>query len=70
MYKYNYFTLSIIMQPPHLCVMVYFHCFRIKSSIRQSGIYYPIFFNVYINDLILKLRSNGTDCYLCFDFVD
>ena len=56
---------------PHLRIIVYWHlhlkgsvrwngCFSyifdIKSGIRQGGINSPGFFNVFINDLIVKLR--------------
>ena len=46
-----------------------FILFCIKSGARLDGINYPIFFNVYVNGLLLKLRSSGADYYLCFDFV-
>ena len=39
--------------------------FEIKSGIRQGGISSPSYFNVFINDLIVKLRKCGLGCFVC-----
>jgi hypothetical protein len=38
--------------------------FMIQSGIRQGGINSPGFFNIFINDLIVKLRNSGNGCYI------
>jgi hypothetical protein len=43
--------------------------FCLKSGVRQGGINSPFFFNVYVNDLILKLRKSGFGCHICQEFV-
>jgi hypothetical protein len=45
------------------------YSFVIKSGVRQGGINSPWFFNVYINDLIIRLRSSGYGCYLWSEFI-
>ena len=70
---------------PHLQIIVYWHLhlkglvrwngcfsctFEIKSGIRQGGINSPGFFNVFINELIVKLRYSGYGCYISDIFVD
>ena len=76
---------------PFLKVIVYWHLhlkgmvkwnscfsnvFEIKSGIRQGGVMSPGYFNIYINDLIIKLRMSGLGCYLagiycgCLFFAD
>ena len=35
---------------------------------RQGGINLPWFFNLYINDLTVKLRNSGYGCYIFVDF--
>ena len=70
---------------PYLRIIVYWHLhlkglvrwngcfsciFEIKSGIRQGGINSPGFFNVFINDLIVKLRYSGYGCYIFDIFVD
>ena len=50
--------------------------FCIKSGIRQGGINSPLFFNIFINELIVKLRNSGHGCYIadmlcgCIFFAD
>ena len=44
------------------------YIFEIKSGIRQSEINSPGFFNVFINDLIVKLRYSGFGCYISDNF--
>jgi hypothetical protein len=43
--------------------------FLIKSGVRQGGINSPRFFNVYINNLLLKLRLSGSGCSIFDTFV-
>jgi hypothetical protein len=42
--------------------------FSIKSGVRQGGVISPWFFNIYINDLIGRLRKSGYGCHLCNEF--
>ncbi len=64
---------------PYLRIIIYWHLhlkglvrwngsfscmFEIKSGIRQGGINSPGFFNIFINDLICKLRTSGYGCYI------
>ena len=50
-------------------------CDRLSSSsyvisgVRQDGINSPWFFNLYINDLIVKLRNSGYGYYIFVDFL-
>jgi hypothetical protein len=52
------------------------HSFVIKSGIRQGGINSPGYFNIFINELIVKLRESGFGCYIadvfcgCMFFAD
>ena len=39
--------------------------FHIESGIRQGGICSPVYFNAFINELIVKLRKSGLGCALC-----
>lgn len=43
--------------------------FPIKSGVRQGGVASPFLFNLYINGLICKLRSEMLGCYLGCDYV-
>ena len=43
--------------------------FNMKSGVGQGRINSPWFFNVYINDLIMKLRNSGYGCCIGFVFV-
>jgi len=49
-----------------VCFLLYFF---MKSGVGQGRINSPWFFNVYINDLIVKLRNSGFGCYLAFVFI-
>ena len=66
-------------QVPFLKVIVYWHLhmngmvrwygcfsavFQIKSGIRQGGINSPGYFNIFINDLISRLRASGLGCFI------
>ena len=54
------------------CVLwdnVFSSAFLIKSGVRQGGINSPLFFNVYINDLIVWLHSSGFGCHLCTEYL-
>jgi hypothetical protein len=44
--------------------------FAIISGVREGGIISPWFFNLYVNDLITRLRNSGLGCHLCSEFVD
>ena len=43
--------------------------FYVKSGVRQGGINSQWFFNLYINDLIVKLRNSGYGCYIFVNFL-
>ena len=43
--------------------------FTIKSSVRQGSSNSSWFFNVYIHELIVRLRNSGYGCTFCFEFV-
>ena len=38
--------------------------YAITSGVKQGGVLSPLFFNVYVNDLILKLKTAGSGCYI------
>ena len=42
--------------------------FDIKSGVREGGVASPVLFNLYINGLIIALRSSGLGCYLGSDY--
>ncbi len=35
----------------------------------SGGIKSPLFFNVYVNDLLVRLRSSGLGCHLCTEYL-
>jgi hypothetical protein len=43
--------------------------FAIKSGVREGGIISPWFFNLYVNNLITRLKNSGLGCHLCSEFV-
>ena len=43
--------------------------FRVLCGVRQGGILSPILFNLYVDELIKKLRRNGDGCYFSTCFV-
>ena len=42
----------------------YSHSFSVTNGVRQGAISSPLLFSVYINGLIVKLRSTGLGCYV------
>ena len=38
--------------------------FQVCNGVRQGAVSSPLFFSIYINDLILKLRASGMGCYI------
>ena len=43
--------------------------FEVKNEVRQGGINSPWFFNVYVNELISRLRKSGVGCYIYYVFI-
>ena len=43
--------------------------FNVKSGVRQGGINSPWFSNVYVNELISRLRKSGVGCYIYYVFI-
>jgi len=39
-------------------------CVIVKSGIRQGGILSPLLFNVYIDSVIIGLKSSGFGCHM------
>ena len=39
-------------------------CVIVKSGIRRGGILSPLLLNIYIDSLILGLKSSGLGCYM------
>ena len=42
--------------------------FDVKSGVQQGGINSPWFSNVYVNELISRLRNSGVGCYIYYVF--
>ena len=43
--------------------------FGCLNGVKQGGVLSPILFTVYIDELLLKLRSSGFGCYIYDTFV-
>ena len=43
--------------------------FSYLNGVKQGGVLSPILFTVYIDELLLKLRSSGFGCYIDDTFV-
>ena len=44
--------------------------FHISCGVRQGGVLSPVLFSVYVDELIVKLRSSGYGIYIGSLFVD
>ena len=42
--------------------------YAVTSGVKQGGVLSPIFFNVYVNDLLIKLSNAGSGCYINNEF--
>ena len=40
------------------------HYFLFKNGVKQDGVLYPIFFTIYIDKLLVMLRTTGIGCHL------
>ena len=38
--------------------------FNVSNGVRQGGVISPILFGIYIDELLLKLKNNGTGCFV------
>ena len=45
------------------------HKFDVTNGVRQGGILSPILFTVYVDELLIKLKSNGIGCHMGNQFV-
>ena len=43
--------------------------FDVTNGVRQGGVLSPLFFSLYIDDLLEKLKNNGTGCHIGYTFV-
>ena len=44
--------------------------FSATNGVKQGGVLSPSLFNVYLNELLSKLRENGVGCHMNGQFVD
>ena len=49
-----------------MCCMGYFEIsiLQFKNGVKQDGVLSPIFFTIYINKLLLILRTTGIGCHI------
>ena len=45
------------------------HFFSATNGVKQGGVLSPRLFNVYLNELLSKLRENGLGCHMNGQFV-
>ena len=45
------------------------HKFDVTNGVRQGGILSPLLFTVYVDELLIKLKSNGIGCHMGNQFV-
>jgi Reverse transcriptase (RNA-dependent DNA polymerase) len=63
-------VLRVIEQWFHICVTCvkwrgcFSPFFRLNTGTRQGGVLSPVFFNIYIDDVISSVNSCGTGCYM------
>jgi len=43
--------------------------FEVTNGVRQGGVLSPLFYSIYIDDLLEKLKRNGIGCHIGHHFV-
>merc|ERR1712179_845915 len=43
--------------------------FEVTNGVRQGGVLSPLFYSIYIDDVLEKLKRNGIDCHIGHNFV-
>ena len=46
----------------------YSEWFPIDAGVRQGGVLSPDLYSIYVDDLLIKLKSSGKGCYFCAMF--
>ena len=44
--------------------MEFYKKFRIHNSVKQGGVISPIFFNIYLDPMLIQLRESRIGCHI------